>query len=290
MRVERFTLFDFFTYLFFIVLSFSFLYPLLNQFAMSVSDAKQLEWQTIGIFPVGWSLDSYKMLLSDNRIMRYYGNTIMYAVSGTLVMLITTSMLAYPLTFPDFRGKKLIVILLTITMFFSGGLIPYYLVVLALGLVDTIWALILPGAITAWNVIIFRTFFQTIPDALKDAAHMDGAGHFAVLFRVVVPLSKPLLATFTLFSVVGFWNDWFNALIFLRSQSKFPVQLLLRRLVVLMDYRDMQSASDIELFQNLNARTVKSAALIITILPILCVYPFLQRYFTKGLLVGSLKA
>ncbi len=286
----RFTLFDFFTYLFFIVLSFSFLYPLLNQLAMSVSDARQLEWQTIGIFPVGWSLDSYKMLLSDNRIMRYYGNTIMYAATGTVVMLLMTSMLAYPLTFPDFRGKKLIVILLTITMFFSGGLIPYYLVVLALGLVDTIWALILPGAIAAWNVIIFRTFFQTIPDALKDAAHMDGAGHFAVLFRVVMPLSKPLMATFTLFSVVAFWNDWFNALIFLRSQTKFPIQLLLRRLVVLMDFRDMQSASDIELFQNLNARTVKSAALIITITPILCVYPFLQRYFTKGLLVGSLKA
>ena len=290
MRVERFTLFDFFIYLFLIVLSLSFLYPLLNQLAMSVSDARQLEWQTIGVFPVGWSLHSYRMLLSDNRIMRYYGNTIMYAATGTVAMLLMTSMLAYPLTFPDFRGKKLIVILLTITMFFSGGLIPYYLVVLALGLVDTIWALILPGAIAAWNVIIFRTFFQTIPDALKESAHMDGAGHFTVLFRIIVPLSKPLLATFTLFSVVGFWNDWFNALIFLRSQSKFPVQLFLRRLIVLMDYRDMQSASDIELFQNLNARTVKSAALMITIVPILCVYPFLQRYFTKGLLVGSLKA
>ena len=285
----RFTIFDFLIYLFLILLSLSFLYPIANQLALSISDAGELGWQRVTVFPVGFSTDSYRAVLSSDAILRYYVNTMKYAAVGTFIMLATTSLMAYPLTFREPRGRKLIMILLVITMFFSGGLVPYYLLVLSLGLVDTIWALVLPNAIVAWNVIIFRTFFRTVPGALRESAHIDGAGHFLVLFRIVLPLSKPLLATFVLFSLVGFWNDYFWALIFLRDQDKQPVQLFLRRILVLVDLADLENTSALQIFNNLSSRTTKAAALIITITPILCVYPFLQRYFTKGLFIGSLK-
>ena len=197
--------------------------------------------------------------------------------------------MAYPLTFRELRGRKLVMVLLVITIFFSGGLVPYYLLVLWLGLVDTIWALVLPNAIVAWNVIIFRTFFRTVPDALRESAHIDGAGHFLVLFRIVLPLSKPLLATFVLFSLVGFWNDYFWALIFLRDQDKQPIQLFLRRILILVGLEGIENTSALQVMNNISSRTAKAAALIITITPILCVYPFLQKYFTKGLFIGSLK-
>ncbi len=285
----RFTIFDFLIYLFLILLSLSFLYPIANQLALSISDAGELGWQRVTVFPVGFSTDSYRAVLSSDAILRYYVNTIKYAAVGTFIMIATTSLMAYPLTFRELRGRKLVMILLVITMFFSGGLVPYYLLVLSLGLVDTIWALVLPNAIVAWNVIIFRTFFRTVPAALRESAHIDGAGHFLVLFRIVLPLSKPLLATFVLFSLVGFWNDYFWALIFLRDQDKQPVQLFLRRILVLVDLADLENTSALQIFNNLSSRTTKAAALIITITPILCVYPFLQRYFTKGLIIGSLK-
>ena len=285
----RFSVFDSVVYLFLILLSVSFLYPVANQVAISVSDAGQLGWQGVTVVPVGFSTDAYRALLSNDAILRYYINTIKYAVVGTFIMIFVTSLMAYPLTFRELRGRKLIMVLLVITMFFSGGLVPYYLLVLSLGLVDTLWALVLPNAIVAWNVIIFRTFFGTVPTALRESAHIDGAGHFLVLFRVVLPLSKPLLATFVLFSLVGFWNDYFWALIFLRDQDKQPVQLFLRRILVLVDLADLENTSALQMFDNFSSRTVKAAALIVTIAPILCVYPFLQKYFTKGLLIGSLK-
>lgn len=287
---RRIGLFDVVNYVFFVVISLSFLFPLVMTLAISFSESLKLGSKPIGIWPIGFTLDSYKMLLSDGRILRYYLNTILYASTGTVLMLFSTSLMAYPLTFRDFQGKTLITILLTITMFFGGGLIPYYLVVLKLGLINTLWALILPGAISAWNVFIFRTFFSSIPDSLRESAWMDGAGHFTVLFMIIVPLSRPLLATFTLFSVVGFWNDFFSALIFLRSQAKQPVQLFLRRILVLMDFQDVQNAAFLKMFVNLSSRTVKGAAVIITIIPILCVYPFLQKYFAKGIMVGAIKA
>jgi putative aldouronate transport system permease protein len=289
MLVEKSSIFDVLLYLFFLVLSAAFLYPLLMQLAISLSDPLELGHSQIGLLPKGFSTDAYSLLLSDGRIVRYYTNTVLYAASGTAIMLLSTSMMAYPLTFRDFRGRKLVVVLLSITMFFSGGLVPLYVTVLRLGLVDTIWALILPNAVAAWNVIIFRTFFHTIPDSLRESAQADGAGHFLILFRITLPLSLPLLATFTLFSVVGYWNDYFWALVFLRQQVKQPVQLFLRRVLVLMDFRDVQSGAWLKIYDNLSSRTVKAAAVIITITPILCVYPFLQRYFAKGILVGSIR-
>lgn len=284
------TAFDVFLVILMILLSCAFLYPLLNMLALSVSDAQTLKSSPIYLLPVGFSLESYKALLNDSRILLYYWNTIKYAAVGTVIMLLTTSLMAYPLSITALRGRKLISVILTITMFFGGGLIPYYVTIMRLGLIDTFWVMVLPGAISAYNVIVFKTFFMSIPESLKESAFLDGAGHLRVLFSIVLPLSKAVLATFALFSIVGYWNDYLSALLYLRDDKKYPIQLLIRRLLVLMDYKDASTAQLLKDFRSISSRTTKAAATIITVVPILCIYPFMQKYFAKGVLVGSIKA
>lgn len=287
-KLNRMTLFDYANYLFIILLCLLFFYPLLLTLSISLSDPK-LALQQVVLLPKGFTLDSYKFLLGDGRIMRYYANSIFYAVSATIIFLLFTSMMAYPFIIKDFRGKKFLNLFMVITMFFGGGLIPYYFVVRALGMIDTIWVMIIPGAVSAYNVVIFRTFFNNIPVELREAAYIDGAGHYAVLFRILLPISKPLLATFALFCMVGKWNDFFTALLFIRTDALLPIQMLLRRMLVLMDFRDAKNLGMQMMYSAINARTIKCAAVIITILPIMCVYPFMQKYFAKGIMVGSLK-
>ena len=284
------TAFDVFLVILMILLSCAFLYPLLNMLALSVSDAQTLKSSPIYLLPVGFSLESYKALLGDNRILLYYWNTVKYAAVGTVIMLLTTSLMAYPLSITALRGRKLVSVILTITMFFGGGLIPYYVTIMRLKLIDTFWVMVLPGAISAYNVIVFKTFFMSIPESLKESAFLDGAGHLRVLFSIVLPLSKAVLATFALFSIVGYWNDYLTALLYLRDDKKYPIQLLIRRLLVLMDYKDASTAQLLKDFRSISSRTTKAAATIITVVPILCVYPFMQKYFAKGVLVGSIKA
>jgi len=178
--------------------------------------------------------------------------------------------------------------MLLVTMFFSGGLVPLYLLVLKLGMYNTIWPIVLPGSVGAWSVIIFRTFFMQLPDALRESAQIDGAGHLTILVRIVLPLSKALLATFALFTAVAYWNSWFEAVIFLRDRSLYPIQVFLRSMLVEFDVIVYNNLPE-EMRRQVTPRQISAAALIITILPILCVYPFLQRYFAKGVLVGSLK-
>ena len=273
-----------------VVLSCIFIYPLLNMLALSFSNSQDLKSLPVYLWPIGFSLESYKALLSDNRILLYYWNTIQYAAVGTVIMLLCTSLMAYPLSIRALRGRRTISILLTITMFFGGGLIPYYVTIMRLKLIDTFWVMVLPGAISAYNVIVFKTFFMSIPEALSESAFLDGAGHFRVLFQIVLPLSKAVLATFALFSIVGYWNDYMTALLYLRDDSKYPIQLLMRRLLVLMDYKDATTAQLLKDYRQISSRTTKAAATIITVVPILCIYPFMQKHFAKGVLVGSVKA
>ncbi|MEG0693134.1 MAG: carbohydrate ABC transporter permease [Oscillospiraceae bacterium] len=281
---------DYIIYAVMIILSFIFIYPLVNTLALSLSDAKALVGETIYFLPKGFTMNSYKTLLSDITIFRYYFNTILYATTGTLITLLFTALMAYPLIFKELVGRKFVSILLIITTFFGGGLIPTYLTMKNFNLMDTIWVIILPGAISAWNVIMFRTFFMTIPESLREAAFIDGAGHFRVLFKIIIPLSKPLIATVALFTIVGFWNDYFNALIYLDTSAKMPIQIFLRSMLIEMSPGtniDMSKVLDV---LSVNPRTTKAAATIITIVPILCVYPFMQKYFTKGMMLGSVKA
>lgn len=292
--VQKSTWFDYMNNALMILLSLCFIYPVVMTLGQSFSDAKAMVGKTVFLFPVGFSLDSYKQLLSDISILRYYWNTIVYAGLGTFLTLTLTGMLAYPLTARDFKGKRVISVMLLNTMFFGGGMIPTYLVYKDMyHLTNTLWVMILPGAVSAWNVIIFKNFFNSIPVELREAAQIDGAGHFRVLFQIVMPLSKPLLATIGLFTIVGHWNGYFNALLYLDSADKFPIQMFLRKILVLSEISsgaDLQNLDILRQLANTNPTTVKAAATIITIIPILCVYPFLQKYFTKGMMLGSVKS
>ncbi len=272
-----------------ILLSMCFIYPILLMVSLSFSDGRVMGAAPPRLWPQGFIVDSYTTLLENGRVLRYYGNTILYAGLGTVILLAVTSMVAYALTYRSFSGGKAITVLLVVTMFFSGGLIPYYLLVRNLGLINTVWAMVLPGAVAAWNVMIFRTFFNTIPHSLKESAFIDGASHLRILASVILPLSKPLLATFTLFTVVGYWNDWFQAVIFLRDQKRYPIQLFLRSIAVELDHTWWQALVATPQQDMVTTRQLKAAALMVTIAPILCFYPFLQKYFAKGILVGSIK-
>ena len=291
---RKWTAFDWINTVFLVLLSAVFLYPLLMTLGLSFSSAKALVGQNVILLPKGFTLQSYQTILSDPSILRYYWNTIVYAGTGTLTSLLLTSLMAYPLTVAEFKGKKLINVLLLVTMFFGGGMIPSYLNIRNLHMIDTIWAMILPGAISAWNVIMFVNFFKGIPDSLRESATIDGAGHLRILFSIVLPLSKALLATIALFTIVGFWNDYFSAMLYLDSTSKMPIQIFLRKILVNMELNE-GIAKDTDMSRlmdmiNANPRTVKAATTIVTILPILCVYPFLQKYFTKGMMLGAVKA
>ena len=292
--VQKSTWFDYMNNALMILLSLCFIYPVVMTLGQSFSDAKAMVGKTVFLFPVGFSLDSYKQLLSDISILRYYWNTIVYAGLGTFLTLTLTGMLAYPLTARDFKGKWVISVMLLITMFFGGGMIPTYLVYKDMyHLTNTLWVMILPGAVSAWNVIIFKNFFNSIPVELREAAQIDGAGHFRVLFQIVMPLSKTLLASIGRFTIVRHWNGYFNALLYLDSADKFPIQMFLRKILVLSEISsgaDLQNLDILRQLANTNPTTVKAAATIITIIPILCVYPFLQKYFTKGMMLGSVKS
>lgn len=287
---KKVTAFDVVLVVIMVLLSAMFLYPLLNMLALSFSDSQELKSLPVYLWPKGFSLESYKALLGDSRTLLYYWNTFKYASVGTVIMLLTTSLMAYPLSIPALRGRRFVSVLLTITMFFGGGLIPYYVTIMQLGMINTFWVMVIPGAISAYNVIVFKTFFMSIPEALRESASLDGAGHVRILFQIVLPLSKAVLATFALFSIVGYWNDYMTALLYLRDDTKYPIQLLMRRLLVLMDYKDASTAQMLKDFQKISTRTTKAAATIITVVPVLCVYPFMQKHFAKGVLVGSIKA
>ena len=282
------TTFDYVNYLIIGILCLVFIYPVLITLAIAVSDPAIPG--KITLIPHGFTLDSFSFLLHDARIIRYYLNSVFYALSGTLVFLFFTSLMAYPFIIPTFKGKKVINLFMVITMFFSGGLLPYYFLILNLHMTNTIWVMIIPGAVSAYNVIIFRTFFSSIPGELRESAYIDGARHFTILFRIIIPISKPLLATFALFSMVAKWNDFFTPMIFMRSDALMPIQIFLRKILVLLDFRDAQNRDLQMIYSAITSRSTKCAAVIITIIPIMCVYPFLQKHFAKGIMVGALKA
>lgn len=279
-----------------ILMSIIFIYPLILTLSLSFSTPKELIGvNNVMLLPKGFSFQSYAALLSDSSILRYYANTIFYAAAGTFLTIILTALLAYPLTCREFIGKKLINILLIITMFFGGGMIASYMNIRALHMIDTVWAIIIPSSISAWNVIMFVNFFNGIPESLRESATIDGAGHLRILFSIVLPLSTALIATISLFTAVGHWNSYFSALIYLNRNELYPIQIFLRKIMISMDLNtgnanlqtDMSRMLDMV---NANPRTVKAAAAIITMVPILCVYPFVQRYFTKGIILGAVKA
>ena len=266
-------------------------YPLLYVFSMSVSDPSAIVSGKVKVWPVGFSLETYKMIISNPEIWRKLGNTIWIVVVGTLLNVITTVMVAYPLSREEMPFRRFLMLFVTLTMFFSGGLIPSYLLIKYLELMNSLWSLVLPGAVSAWYIIIARTFFRTIPTSLVESAKIDGARHFSIVWRIMLPLSLPIIAVVTLYGAVNYWNSYFSALIFIMDSDKQPLQLYLMRILVsnqsdrMINEASAMTQSDKSAMQE----QLKYAIIIFSILPIIGLYPFLQKYFTKGMMVGSIK-
>ncbi|MFD0677710.1 MULTISPECIES: carbohydrate ABC transporter permease [unclassified Paenibacillus] len=282
--------FDSFNVFILILLMFITLYPIYYIFIVSISDGNLVTRGLITWIPLDITFDAYKIVFKNPDIWQAYGNTLLYTTVGTTINVFMTALCAYPLSRKDFYGRNLFIFMVAITMFISGGLIPLYLVVQQLGLIDTMWALVLPPAISAFNMIIMKTYFEGIPMALQESAYLDGANEIQVLIKIILPLSLPVMATMVLFYAVHHWNSFFPALIYLNDSDKFPVQVLLRNIVIAGEFAD-QTADIGSASSNFRvvATNYKFAVIIITILPILIVYPYLQKYFVKGAMIGALK-
>ncbi len=282
--------FTIFNYIFLAIVAIIVLYPLLFVLSASLSNPQYVISGDMWLWPREFTVEAYKKVFQNPDIINGFINTLKYTFFGTVLNIVMTICAAYPLSRRDLKGKGFIMAFMVFTMFFSGGLIPTYLLIRDLGMINTFWVMIIPNAVAVWNIIIMRTFFQSIPHELEESAMIDGAGNFRILWSIVLPLSFPVMAVMVLFYAVGHWNSYFQALIYLQDQSKFPLQLILRQILIQGQADDMiQATSESFLAQKLSVEGLKYAVLIIANLPMLMLYPFLQRYFVKGVMIGSLK-
>jgi ABC-type glycerol-3-phosphate transport system permease component len=267
------------------------MYPLLNVLSSSFSSSKAVVSGRVTIFPVEPNLLAYKTIFSSSSILIGYLNSFFYTIFGTIVQVALSILMAYPLTRKKLFGRNFIISMLVFTMFFSGGLIPTYLVVKSLGLINTRFALILPGGMSVFNVIVARTFFQTsIPEELYEAAELDGYNQFGIFRTIVLPLAAPILAVLTLIYAVGNWNAYFEAMIYLNSAKLFPLQIILRNILIL-NTAPGRILTDVNrmLAQQEMITLLKYALIVVASVPVLMFYPLLQKYFVKGMMIGSLK-
>ena len=266
------------------------LYPVIYVASMAISDPREALLGNVIFLPRGFSLEALKTVVRNSQLWRYYGNTLWYTGVGTTLNVLTTVLMAYPLARKKFFLGKFFVLFVLFTMFFNAGIIPNYLVVVRLGLYNSRWALILPMLATAWYVIICRSFFLSLPDELFECAEMEGASEFTILGKIVMPLSKPVIAVLTIYYGTTHWNSFFPALLYLSDKNKFPLQIYLRQVVIQASPEALEGI-DTEAFgqQMLSLMQVKYAVVIVAILPVILFYPLLQKYFVKGVLVGAVK-
>ncbi len=263
------------------------LFPFLYVISNSISDPAYVISQSVYIVPKGFSLGAYKMVFENQQVWVSYRNTIFYTVVGTTLNIFTTALFAYPLSRADFSGRRFFNIFILITMFFSGGIIPLFIVINGMKLYNTFWAVLLPMGISTWNVIITRTFFSEIPTSLHESAMIDGANDLKILFSIIAPLSKPIIAVVGLYSAVGFWNMYFLPMVMTTKPELQPLQIYLMKIVVQNSSEGLGSVQGYE--RLLTASQLKYAIIMVSILPIICVYPFLQKYFIKGVMIGAVK-
>lgn len=269
------------------------LYPLIYIVASSFSDAKAVVSGQVWLYPIGLNVDAYQRIFQSQMVFRGFGNSLLYTVLGTVVNLFVTTLAAYPLSRKDFMPRGLCMGIMAFTMLFNGGLIPTYLLVRGLGMIDTIWAMVIPGALSVWNVILMRTYFQTsIPGDMLEAAQLDGCRDGRYLVSIMLPLSGPILAVLTLFFAVGHWNSYFSALIYLNKAEMMPLQIVLRDILIgnSFDPMMMQNMDMREMQRQQNMKDLlKFALIVVASAPALIVYPFVQKYFIKGVMIGALK-
>lgn len=283
--------FDMFNFVILAIITLIVLYPLYFMIIASISDPNFVANGKVILFPKNITFEGYQEILKYKSIWTGYKNTIIYSGVGALISVVTTTTFAYPLSRKDFYGRKFFMVIILITMFFNGGMIPTYLVVRKLGMINTIWAMVLPNAVTAFNIIITRTFFNiTIPDELREAAAIDGCSDIVFFTKVVLPLSKPIIAVLALFAIVGQWNGYFDALIYLTKENLYPLQLILRNLLIQSQSVNQLTDSVATIAaQQRQSELMKYGVIIVSSLPLLVLYPFLQKYFAKGVMVGSVK-
>ncbi|OAS15119.1 carbohydrate ABC transporter permease [Paenibacillus oryzisoli] len=275
-------------YTFLALLAAATLYPFLYVISASLSSSEAVLSGDVVLFPKEWTLQAFRQVLTESGIWRAYGNTVFYTIDATCLQMVFTIMGAYPLSKKRFMGRTPISFFIAFTMLFNAGMIPFYLTIKELGILNTRWALLIPFAVTTFLVILLRTHFQSVPEEMEEAAKVDGASDFQILTRIYLPVSKPALATISLFYAVGTWNSYFWAMVLIQDESKIPLQVLLRRLVVSMNPTEgmMATTDSTVLFSQ---ETVIYATIVIAIIPVIVVYPFIQKYFTAGAMVGSVK-
>jgi len=273
-----------------IVVALIMIYPMWYVFVVSISSGIHVVRGEVTFWPLSPTFEVYRTVLQNPDIQSGFRNTILYTTVGTAINLFMTTLCAYPLSRKDFYGRKPFTFFFLLTMFVSGGMIPLYLTVLELGLMNTMWAIVLPPAISTWNMIIMRSFFAGIPESLHESASIDGANDLQVLGRIVLPLSKPVMATMLLFYAVAHWNSWFSAVIYLNRRSMFPLQVFLRNIVIEGQFGDQAEMLGVAADHfRVVSTNYQYAVIIITVIPILLVYPFLQKHFAKGVMIGSVK-
>ncbi|MEC0239983.1 carbohydrate ABC transporter permease [Paenibacillus dokdonensis] len=291
---QKFTdekIFDVIVYIVAIIIIAIILYPLIFVVSASFSDPHKILNGEVWLYPKGVTLEAYTNVFKDERIWNSYKNTVVYTVLGTSINLILTTLLAYPLSRKDLPERNIFMFFIVFTMFFQGGIIPSYLIVQNLGMIDTIWAMVIPSAIATYNVIVMRTFFQSsIPWELQEAALIDGCSNFKLFLKIILPLSKPIIAVMVLFYAVGHWNSFFNALIYLDRDHLYPLQIILREILIQNQSAMDNAVTDFEMVnQIMLAESMKYAVIVIASLPVIVMYPFVQKYFVKGVMVGSIK-
>jgi len=284
-------LFDALNYALMLLLCAIVIYPLYFIVVASFSDPYEVNTGQMWLFPQELSFEGYQRIFQNDTLWLGYRNSLLYMAIGTCINVVLTIAGAYPLSRKDFYGRSFFMVIIVFTMFFGGGLVPTYLLVKDFGMVNTLWALIIPNAIAVWNLIVARTFFtQSIPEEVREAAFIDGCSNIRFFMTIVVPLSKAIIAVMVLFYAVSHWNSFFSALIYLRDEQKYPLQLVLRHILIQNEVQESFDMGDLDSSVMLQvAEQIKYGAIILASLPVLILYPFLQKYFVKGIMIGSLK-
>jgi len=286
MQYRIFTLFNYLIMAGIIIIT---LYPITHILFASVSESTELlKHSGLLLRPLNFTISAYHHVMQNPMVLNGYMNTIEILLLGLAINMVLTIMGAYVLSRTNLPGKNVMMFLVVFTMFFSGGMIPTYLTVQGYGLENTIWAMVLPGAVSTYNLIIMRTSFLSVPVSLEESAKLDGAGHFTIMVRIIVPLSIPVIAVVALYYSVSHWNAWFNAMLYLKDREKYPLQLILREILIQGDTSNMtQNMGDVD--RNAMNESVKYAVMVVSTLPIMMVYPFIQKYFVKGVMIGAVK-
>lgn len=284
-----------FIYVFLIVFALSTLYPFLNAIAISLNEGLDTAKGGVTLWPRAFTMENYEVVFQDERLMSGFVISLLRTVVGTVSAILATAIFSYGMTKRELMGRKYYMLICIFTMYFSGGLIPTFLLIRNLGMFNSFWVYIIPSLIGVWNMIIFRTFFQGLPQGLGESAKIDGCGNWGTLFRIVLPLSGPVIATLSLFTAVGHWNEWFVASIYISKEELLPIQTILKQIlasnIVSEQTANLDAAAQAHMAQakTVTSKSLSMATMMVATLPIVLVYPFVQKYFVKGVLVGSLK-